>query len=359
MERSPRVVHAALPKGTSRAATQAQWMEAVRTHPAFSRLRRDSFGTLMAIATQLSNAADWQSMTSRPTWHVLGERASRSRSTVAAYLALLREAKLVGVVATGRSAGYAPMALDERRAEAAVYVLAVPSPVSAVARPGGSSSVDEHRTPSPLPLGEGKNPLRVGARGSKPSNEPLRGQILEAEQARPTLLPTKRSGLLWPRFATAKRRDDRRVAASAIKRQLPVLRDLSDAKLASLLREYMQAGWTIADVVHALDTRPDGTLWPHSGAQGVRTPAAWLRFRLSAWRDEAGAVTRSRGQRADAALAHDRARHRAENERLVRDRANTVTVSALSPTVAEMLAAARAQSQANARAIRQPARGTA
>lgn len=280
-------MRAALPRGAARASSQQQWLDVVRQHEDFAHLRADARRTVLTIATHLARAADWTSMTSRPTWEALGERSGRSRATVARVLARLRKASLLGVVVTGRSAGYAPMALDDGQAEAALYVLAVPSPVAAV-------PVDEDETPSaPLP-GERQNPVRARGNRDRPGGD--------------------RSATSWPRFATAKRKDDRRAASSALKRHAPVLRSLSDAKLASLLREFFLAGWTVADVQHALDTRGDGTPWPHSGAQGVRNPAGWLIHRLSAWR-EGGTVTRSRSQRADAERARLRALHRAEVER--------------------------------------------
>lgn len=280
-------------------------------HPEFGVLREDTRRTIATVAAQLAHAADWASMTSRPTWQALGERSGRSRATIARVLARLRKASLLGVVVTGRSAGFAPMALDDGQAEAALYVLAVPSPLSPVRDLPRSSSVDEDETPSAPLSGELKNPIR--ARGAQ--IEPLRDRSLPAGQARPTLLKPNRQAEPWPRFATTSRKDDRRAASLALKRHAPVLRPLSDAKLASLLREFFLAGWTIHDVLHALDHQADGTPWPHSGAQGVRNPAGWLIHRMSAWRDEAGTVTRSRSQRADAERARLRALHRAEAER--------------------------------------------
>lgn len=310
-------------------------------------MRADTLRTVVEVATHLARAADWSSMTSRPTWEALGERSGRSRSTVARVLAKLRAARLLGVVVTGRSAGFTPMALDEGRAEAALYVLAVPSPVSAVP---GPSSGDEDDTPTAPLSGEPKSPIRARTRGKKRQTEPLRGQPVEAGQARPTPPTLCVVTTPWSRFATAKRRDERLAASFALKRQLPVLRSLSDAKLASLLREFVVAGWTNDDLVYGLDHQVDGTPWPHSGAHGVKNPAGWLTHRLSAWRDDERTVRRSRSQRVAAADSERRARHRADAELRERDRAGRVSPSL--PHVASLLAEAREVVRANALRIR-------
>lgn len=95
------------------------------------------------------------------------------------------------------------------------------------------------------------------------------------------------------------------------------LRRLSARHLRSVLRPFFAAGWTVPDVRYAIDTRPDGTPWPHSGADGVRHMAAWLRHRLGAWQGPDGPVP-SRSQRAAATAAAQReraAQRRAEEAR--------------------------------------------
>lgn len=44
---------------------------------------------------------------------------------------------------------------------------------------------------------------------------------------------------------------------------------------------------TPADVLHAIDVRPDGT--PHLHTEGVRYPAGWIRYRLGLWLGGTGA----------------------------------------------------------------------
>lgn len=297
-ERSPLAVASALPHGSSRAPDQAAWRLSVRHSPALDQLRADRRATTLAVADLLAYSADWASMTTRPTWAVLCARTGRSRATVARALALLRGAGLLGVVATGRSAGYGPMALGNQ-AEAAVYVLAVASPLSLVA-----GAVDEDETPTGV-AGRSDPP---GARASRATSEaePLRGQIIDAAP-RPTLPRLHRNDPVWSGTATAQRKDERQAAAAELQRRLPPLRRTSTAWIAAATREFMLAGWTVNDVHHALDRRPDGSGWPHDGATGVSEIGRWLTYRLAAWRDGHETVMRSPSQRVAAEMTEARA----------------------------------------------------
>ena len=357
LERDRDVVRGAVPRGSSRAASQAKWLEVVKAHRVATSRRADAAATLVAIATALARWAEWESMTSRPTWEVLMESSGRSRATVARALKALREAGLVGIVATGRSAGYTPMALDEGRAEAALYVLAVPSTLRSAAQPapaGPSSTIPIDETPTALLSGEPKNPLRTGARGENPQTEPLRGTHSQPAGSDLSSVSPGRYRLVWSRHATTSRKDERRAAALALKRQLPVLRRLSDANLTHHLREFMLAGWTNADLQHAIDHRPDGSPWPHSGADGVQNPGAWLDFRLGAWRDSRGTVGKSRTQRIAADRARVQALHQAADEERRRAREARVLSTARSAQTEQILAEARAAALAAARKIRGP-----
>lgn len=99
------------------------------------------------------------------------------------------------------------------------------------------------------------------------------------------------------------------------------MRGCSDRYVMRVIRPFFDAGWGLSDLVGAVDRRPDGSPWPHSGARGVREPARWLIHRLSAWLDEAGAPLVAPSMRAraehEAVLA---AREREAREREARAR---------------------------------------
>ncbi|MEU4807392.1 hypothetical protein [Actinosynnema sp. NPDC023587] len=70
-----------------------------------------------------------------------------------------------------------------------------------------------------------------------------------------------------------------------------VLAKLAVKQLIGLARPYWRAGWTCADLVHALRWYP--TTWtsrPGLAADRVVVPGRWVRARLAAWHDEHGRI---------------------------------------------------------------------
>jgi hypothetical protein len=90
----------------------------------------------------------------------------------------------------------------------------------------------------------------------------------------------------WPPDQNPQRRRERLAAAESLRHDLPVLRRMSAAAVRSAMRVHFAAGWTVADVRHALDRRPDGS--PHIRTVEVYSPAAWLAWRLGLWRSPDG-----------------------------------------------------------------------
>ncbi|GGS84630.1 hypothetical protein GCM10010156_49080 [Planobispora rosea] len=87
------------------------------------------------------------------------------------------------------------------------------------------------------------------------------------------------------------------------------LRRISARHLRHLLAPWFAAGWTPADVLHALDHLPDGRPWTFAGR--VRHVPGWIGHRLAAWRDADGRPVISKSQRLAAAAAAERARQAA------------------------------------------------
>ena len=85
----------------------------------------------------------------------------------------------------------------------------------------------------------------------------------------------------------------------------------------SVLRPFFQAGWTVGDVVIALDVRPGEGRWPHDAGHGVENVGAWLAYRLHPWTSD-GEPRRSPSQRLAQQHAENQARRRAEAERAAR-----------------------------------------
>jgi len=72
---------------------------------------------------------------------------------------------------------------------------------------------------------------------------------------------------------------------------VPALRGLSARHLRHLLRPWLDAGWTPADVLHALDHTPADAA--HTWTTDVRSPRGWLAFRLGMWTDAQGRPLRA------------------------------------------------------------------
>lgn len=288
----PVAVAAMLPAGARRARDQSDALAALDRHPARDELRVDRAERYGAIWRALVYAADWRSMTVTGTWDRIADQVGVSRSTVARAVRWLRGAGLLGVVYSGASA--AALRSDVNRAP--TYVLAVPaaadvpevreetpahSPVETIdTPPAGERSVDD-----------------LNARASSDTTSaPLRGLATS----------TTTRGAAWSMSTAPATRRDRLAAAEALLWQAPTIRRMSARLLRHVLRSWWDAGWSPNDVLYALDHTPDGQPWRYVGR--VHTPAAWIRHRLAAWRDQAGAALPSRTQRVRAAGEALRAR---------------------------------------------------
>lgn len=98
-------------------------------HPEFAAARRDTRRAVEAIAQLLAGASERGSLlVRRLTWEAMAKHLGCTRRTVARLLQRLHRAGLLGRVAAGRRAEFAPLdAKGERHADSAVYVLAVPA----------------------------------------------------------------------------------------------------------------------------------------------------------------------------------------------------------------------------------------
>ncbi|MBB6119235.1 hypothetical protein [Nocardiopsis algeriensis] len=103
------------------------------------------------------------------------------------------------------------------------------------------------------------------------------------------LSPTEADPLHRPRHTPS----DVHRACELVRREDPSLRRVDFAVLRREAARFFSAGWTVADVLHGLAHRPDGTPWPqgpdHQGTE-------WLRARLRAWRTADGDIRPSRSQ---------------------------------------------------------------
>ncbi|UYY83713.1 GntR family transcriptional regulator (plasmid) [Arthrobacter sp. YA7-1] len=325
-------------------------MAALLRHENFAVRNRNGQATIVAVLRALIDRADYETMTSRPGWEALIEATGTSRTTVARVLRLLIAWGVVGRVASGRQAKYAATGPDgERINEAAVYVLCTPSPLALVNKVGtppalgGSHLIEKELTHT-----------RARGKSSQTDVAPPRLIPTGAASGAPSAQVAWRPELLWPAHRTPKRRDQRVAAASEIRYRSFPLRSMTPKDVASSCRDFFLAGWTVADILHALDWRPDGAQWPHSGAPDTKDPwrmRGWLRHRLSAWRTEAGEPLRSRDQQESARIANLRREQEAERRRTLERQAERAARldAGDSPAKVTALAQIRAVFDANKR----------
>jgi hypothetical protein len=316
----------AIAEGSAAASSQASFLRAVDEHPETILLRADGVEHLRAVAWVVASVASWATLTARPTWPVLMERTGLSRASVARWLAWLRVRGLLGIVESGTTPRFAPMALARDAGNrAAVYVLCVPSGdvddvQEAVAEDELAVSVDKSETPTFLVFDLKKNPY-AGAR-----------EISAVGGRDASAVGEKRSdggAASWGRAAVAGSRADRLALVERLQGEAPALRPCSAPAVHSELRPWLaraELGWTVDQLLHALDHAPDGQ--PYTYTAAVRVPLRWLRHRMSAWLDEHGqplpspSVQRAAAQLARcAATEQERAERDAQRQRLEDERA--------------------------------------
>ena len=303
------------------------WVADVLDDPDFEQLRSDRRRNWAEVVRVLARYVDWRDRTTRPTWARVADQARVSRRTVARAIEWLHARGYLGTVETGSTPlfrigvlyGLATTSEGNRAAE---YVLCTPGrptdrrPIRQ--RPTRPVSVCPSR--SGTPSGSRKGPRRI----------PPREDRAEGLSARH-----------WPATQRPGTRGEALAAAETLRRRNPMLRRLTARHLRSLAKLYFEAGWTPADVLYAMEHRPDGRQHPHT--HSVRHVPGWLRYRLTAWRAPHGGLYATPGQ-----LAADYARRiRAEQMHRAAKRAAALAARADS---ARFAAAVRDQLPAAARA---------
>lgn len=343
MERSRLLVAASVPEGCVLAPRVSVWLEAVREVAESHGLREAQVETVVRVARGLCDWVDGASRTTRVVNNRIAELVGCCVRTVQRWLRRLEQWGLLGLVAGGRSARWAPMARTqdadgrvvlERRNEAAVRSLVVPEElVSAVRAQASAASVGRGPVDSegpaephcglrchPYPWLGNLDP-RTRARGGLGGEGlvPLRGaEAFLRAAARPSgqVGPSRRRAWWSPR-RTRSTEETVLGLARELQERLVVLRGCSDRYVMRVIKAFGEAGWSVGDLMVAVDRRPDGSAWPHSGDRGVREPARWLIHRLSAWLDDRGAPLLS--WRQERAAAHERAMAEREARMVARE----------------------------------------
>lgn len=310
------LVAASVPEGCVLAPRVSVWLGVVRAVARGRGLRDAQVAMVVRVARGLCDWVDGASRTTRVVNARVAELAGCCVRTVQRWLRRLEGWGLLGLVAGGRSARWAPLVrvvgadgrvTVERRSEAAVRSFVVPEGMIASGPvEGGSVPAACGGRCHPYPLSGILNP-RTRARDFPGDNSvPLRGaESFSGAASRPGgQRRGERRRMWWSARRTRSTEEAVLGVARGLQERLVVLRGCSDRYVMRVIGPFVKAGWDAGDLVVAVDRRPNGSWWPHSGDRGVREPARWLIHRLSAWLDEAGAPLASWRQERQA--AHER-----------------------------------------------------
>ncbi|WP_188197504.1 hypothetical protein [Nonomuraea sp. SYSU D8015] len=299
------LIASAVPRGMRRAGSQNAWLRTLKEDPEVLELRCDGFSNLMLVANVICWHADWSTMCSRPTVHRIVERTGLAKPTVKRWVRWLRERGWLGTVEQGSTCRFrkntcAGLVDDGFGNRAAVWVLCVPRRTAADRRSNHTQDhgVDQQECRSDPPSASSRSeeaidPTRAGER---------RRRSREHSRISPT----------WHLHRTPRTKRDRLAACERLRRESPVYRLMTPWYLRWLLKIFLDAGATPADLLHGLDVRDDGSHWTYTwkSIREIRHPAGWVMHRLSAWIGPNGQVLPLPSQRRAAADA----RRRAEQE---------------------------------------------
>jgi IclR helix-turn-helix domain len=300
------------------APSQARWLRLAEDVIDAAWFRADARRNVLTIARLIGWAADWRTGRSRPTLARLMERSGLSRSSVKRWCRWLEQRGLLAVTEPGTTPQYRPGILYRADGSnlAREWQLAFPADTT---EPPSGFSLREIPTQAPAREENTHKDRRTAADSTPPPSLPR--------------LPT------WPSNLNPQRRRERLRAAEQLRRDLPVLRRMSARAVRSALRVYFRAGWTVLDVRHALEVRPDGIR--HLQTTAIHSPARWLAHRLSYWLSTDGTPIPPHGAELAARAERHQAEQDARREQLAAIRAQAGDYPAQASRAREMLIQAR------------------
>jgi hypothetical protein len=273
-------------------------------------MRGDGFRNTLRVAELLLYRADFESRTTTPGWGWLAAEAGlRSFSSVNTIINRLIRMGFLGKVAGGRRAEYTPRDSDEyarwgngeQVADRAVYVLCMPLTENELAEAGDAEvrrmenkcTLDTFLTRFQAAVDVNCNPIPNQAKANPHSKRewasPMLKEYFGALSERVQAMSAHRIDLQWPRHGTTNADDEATTrhnelqAARTIQWYSPALAKKRSTTVASMFRRWFRAGYTAHDVLHALETRPDGSLWSHDAFTGAMNVAAVAHHRMSRW----------------------------------------------------------------------------
>lgn len=332
--------------GHKPARNMGRWWRVFRDHPKLKRMNRRGRASLLRFAKLIQAKANQKTMSiGGKTWAWFAAQLGVDDRTIGRWLETIRSMGMLVTIASGRSARWTPHGEEERN-WTAVYAFSVPDRAYRIFSQTPSESF---ATPHPLRDGS-RSWVKTGTKKISYQTLCARAYARYARQHR-TSLESKRQQL-----SPAQTQNDE---ASQLKHLARCLQhhspaDLRRIGLKPILTEttrFFRAGWQVADILHALENRPDGSQWNTSGSGGMRSVQAWLRLRLKAWMNDSQPMTapsRIKSQ-AEAVRRAEQARQRAQADAERRQRVSAAKDSPARIAVRRKTAIIRCGSEQAAR----------
>lgn len=295
--------------GHKPARNMGRWWRAFRDHPKLKRMNRRGRASLRAFAKLLQAKANQKTMTiGGRTWAWFAAQLEVDERTIGRWLETIRAMGMLVTIASGRSARWTPKDEEERN-WTAVYTFSVPDSAYRIFSQAPSESF---ATPHPFRDGS-RSWVKTGTKKISYQTLCARAYARYARKHRDSLEAKRQQ--LTTTYDSKTEQAQLKHLARCLQHHSPT--DLRRIALKPILAEttrFFRAGWQVADILHALETRPDGSGYDTSGSGGMRSVQAWLRLRLKAWMKDSQPVTapsRLKAQ-AEAARRAEQARQRAQ-----------------------------------------------
>ena len=295
--------------GHKPARNMGRWWRVFKDHPKLKRLNRRGRASLLRFAKELQAKANQKTMTiGGKTWAWFAAKLGVDDRTIGRWLETVRSMGMLVTIASGRSARWTPKGEDERN-WTAVYAFSVPDSAYRIfpQAPSGSFA-----TPHPFRDGS-RSWVKTGTQKISYASLCSRAYARYARKHSDSL-EAKRQQLTAGRGSKTENTQLKHLARCLQHHSPADLRRIALKPILAETTRFFRAGWQVADILHALETRPDGGDWDTSGSGGMRSVQAWLRLRLKAWmKDSQPLVAPSRAKaQADAARKAEQARQRAQ-----------------------------------------------
>ncbi|QOW64764.1 helix-turn-helix domain-containing protein [Rothia terrae] len=275
----------AIPAGYTCTALADHWLQTVEQNVDLSCRRADFTQNFLNICKTLARSLDRSTGIVRITWETLSKLTGTSRATIARVLRTLKAHHLLGVIASGRSAKKTPRGQQQQNL-APVYALLTPTPPTPDKGGEDDYFYDENGnlfiTDTPSPLRDEKISYNKAKATGAFSIFFKQQYALYAATHRKNL-ELKRQHLQGV-YPTKKAHQQALThLARVLQHHCYDLRAMSARAIIEATQPFFEAGWSVRDVLYALEYSPTNHPYNTKGATGMRSVKKWLHLRLNAW----------------------------------------------------------------------------